>query len=101
MTYYASKFWSGMFSWTKLFKPDSITFHSDRIGIVKSTMLGLKSSEEEITYGQIASVRLAKNIFTSDVVIETTGGATDDLSIEKFKRSVGIDVADKIKEKIK
>jgi|SRR5699024_1165523 len=100
MTYYASRFWSGMLSWTKLFKPDSVELQSDCIKIVKHTMLGLKSSEEEMKYNNIASVRLAKNLFTSDIIIETTGGAISDLSIKKLRKNVGNEVVGKIRSKI-
>ncbi len=99
MKFQASRFWS-MKSWTKLLMPDSIEILDTRIIVTKKKWFGLSSTEEEITYKKIASVRLKKGVFTGTIIIETLGGATEDLSIKNFKKKVAVKIAGILREKI-
>ncbi|MTI95224.1 MAG: hypothetical protein FH749_07005 [Firmicutes bacterium] len=96
-TFRASR-WGGMLSWTKLLMPDSITITDTRVEICKRKLLGLSHTTEEVPFSRIASVRLKSGLFFSDIIIETTGGATADLTVKMMKKRVGRAAADVIRE---
>ena len=100
MLYKASRFWGGMLSWTKVFMPDTIEILEDRIVVTKKKFFGLTSTQEEIKFTKIASVRLAKGFFTGHVIIETSGGASTDLSVRNFKKSVAVEVIEALRKKV-
>lgn len=100
MKYSASRFWGGMFIWTKFFMPDTINLMEDRMTVTKKGFFGLTGTEEELAYTKVASVRLAKGVFTGHVIVETSGGATKDLEVKNFKKKVAHTVVDELRRKI-
>jgi hypothetical protein len=101
MVFKASRFWSGMFSWTKLFMPDTIRLLEDRLIVYKRALLGLWSSEDEIMYNKVASVRLTRGIFTASVVIETHGaGVAGGIKINKFWKKTARTLAEELRKRI-
>ncbi len=98
MEFRASR-WGGLMSWTKLLMPDTIIISDSRLTVVKRSFLGLKNTTEEMNYARIASVRVKNGFFFSDVIIETTGGATSDIYIKTLKKKTAKHAADAIKGK--
>ena len=85
MKYHASR----MFSFprpTKMLIPDRVTLFADRAVVSKWSLLGISSQVKEVLYERISSVRLDTKIFTATVVIETSGGSIDDISIPRLLR---------------
>lgn len=81
MVFQQSRFWSGRWIF-----PEKIELKERSINIHRKRFLGLKSEDESIDYAKIASVRTSKNFFTGRIGIETTGGAKEDLIIDKVKK---------------
>ena len=61
--------------WTKgnFFFPTHIVVNRLRVSRVKSRLFG--SSEESISIGQVASVKISTGMVWSDLVIDSTGGS--------------------------
>jgi len=81
-----SRWTHGLFSWSKLLYPDAVILHDNRVEILKKSLFGLKSTSEQVPYSKVSSVRLRKKILFSDVLVETTGGATADLVITGLRQ---------------
>ncbi len=94
MEFKASRFWGGMFSWTKLIMPDTITVQNDKIVVNKKTYFGLKGTEEEIPLAKVASIRLEKGFFTGHVKVETAGGSVADLKVKNFSKKKAKEAVD-------
>lgn len=61
--------------WTKgnFFFPTRIAVNRLRVSRIKSRLFG--SSEESISIGQVASVKISTGMVWSDIVIDSTGGS--------------------------
>jgi hypothetical protein len=66
---YRSSRWSS----GNLFFPDRLTLASDGLHFRKGALFG--SSEENIAYRAIASLKVDNGIFLSDLTVETSGGS--------------------------
>ena len=79
--------------WTKgnLFFPTRIVVNSLRVSRVKRRLFG--STEESISIGQVASVKISTGIFWSDILIESTGG-TDPITSHGHRKSDAIRIRD-------
>jgi len=67
-------------NFTGLFLPPIIRVHAARITVTKWTLLGLRRHTQEIQVSKVASVRYTKGIFWGGLLVETYGGASEDLS---------------------
>jgi len=99
-TYRVSRWTIGLFSWSKLILPDRINIYKDKIEIIKYRFFGLNSTQEEIKYKRIASVRKKDGMFFSDLIIETSGGAKDDIKISGLPKKQAKEASNLIQDKI-
>ena len=99
MKFRASR-WGGLLSWTKFIMPDTIDVGDARVTVIKRKLFGLSNTEEEMAYTRVASVRVKNGLFFSDIVIETTGGATADISIRTLKKKVAKSCAGEIRDRV-
>lgn len=67
---------------TKVLMPDTLIAGNGYINIKKKKWLGLKDETENIKIEKVASVRLKNGFFWSDIVVETSGGASRDFKIK-------------------
>jgi hypothetical protein len=79
--------------WTKgnLIFPTRIVVNSLRVSRVKRSLFG--STEESISIGQVASVKISTGIFWSDILIESTGG-TDPITSHGHRKGDAIRIRD-------
>jgi hypothetical protein len=79
--------------WTRgnLLFPTHIVVNSLRVSRVKRRWFG--STEESISIGQVASVKISTGIFWSDILIESTGG-TDPISSHGHRKVDAIRIRD-------
>jgi hypothetical protein len=79
--------------WTKgnLLFPTRIVVNSLRVSRVKRRWFG--STEESISIGQVASVKISTGIFWSDILIESTGG-TDPIVSHGHRKGDAIRIRD-------
>lgn len=82
----ASRLQGGMTSLTQLLFPDRIAFVDGRVTVTKRKWLGLGRLEEDIAIARVASVRIDSGILNATVVIETQGGSTENLYVEKIPK---------------
>ena len=64
---------------TALFKPPIVHAAGDRVRLTRWSALGLRIEDDEIPIASIASVRSMKGVFWSTLIIETFGGAVQDI----------------------
>jgi len=64
---------------TAVFKPPIVHAAGDRVRLTRWSALGLRIEDDEIPIARIASVRCTKGLFWSTLVIETFGGAMQDI----------------------
>lgn len=83
----ASRLLTGWKSPTKFLMPDQMELQGDRVKILRRGWLGLKREEEVIAINRIASTRLNVGILKATVILETFGGANDDLRISGVSKS--------------
>jgi hypothetical protein len=67
------RYWSSRWSSGNLFFRDSLVLAEEGIIFRKGAMFG--SSEENINYKAIASLKVSHRLFLADVSVETTGGS--------------------------
>lgn len=79
--------------WTNgnLFFPTRIVVNSLRVTRVKRRMFS--RSEESISIGQVASVKISSGILWSDIVIESTGG-TDPITSHGHRKADALRIRD-------
>jgi hypothetical protein len=79
--------------WTKgnFWFPTRIVVNRLRVSRVKRRWLG--SSEESISIGQVASVKISTGIFWSDILIESTGG-TDPITSHGHRKADALRIRD-------
>jgi hypothetical protein len=66
---------------TALFFPPRMVVSEDEIRITKWTLFGLRTSEQKVGLGRVASVRTHKGVIWAGVIVETFGGSIGDLAI--------------------
>jgi hypothetical protein len=71
--------------------PTRIVVNSLRVSRVKRRLFG--STEESISIGQVASVKISTGIFWSDILIESTGG-TDPITSHGHRKADAIRIRD-------
>lgn len=77
--------------------PDTISFENGRIRITTRKWLGLSKDEYEAPATRVSSVRLTSGIFNSTLVVETFGGAQEDLVIDYLPKAKARHIADAIR----
>ena len=65
---------------TALFIPPHIKIHNGRVNVTKWSFFGLRVHHQEIQVTRVASVRYTKGVFWGGLLIETFGGAAEDLA---------------------
>ena len=82
---------------TGLFLPPIITVRGGIITVTKWTILGLRRHQQEINVDRVASVRYTKGIFWGALLIETFGGASEDLTQRGLQQVDALEMADQLK----
>ena len=82
---------------TSLFLPPVISVSEGRIRVTKWTFLGLRIHHQEIQVTRVASVRYTKGIIWDGILIETFGGAAEDLSEKGLQQVDARTMADQLK----
>lgn len=77
----ASRILSGWKSPTKFWMPDQMELMEDSVKVLQREWMGLKREEEVIAIERIASTRLQFGLIKATVILETFGGAKDDIRI--------------------
>jgi hypothetical protein len=79
--------------WTKgnLWFPTRIVVNPLRVSRVKRRLFG--SSEESISIGQVASVKISTGLIWSDILIESTGG-TDPITSHGHRKADALRIRD-------
>jgi hypothetical protein len=67
-------------NFTGLFLPPIIKVRAGRITVTKWSLLGLRQHSQEIQVSRVASVRYTKGVFWGGILVETFGGASEDLN---------------------
>ncbi len=83
---------------TALFHPPRLEIESGRIRMTRWGLLGLRTYQQEIRIDRVASVKYTEGIIWGGIMIETFGGATEDISQNGFEQDEAKEVADKLKE---
>ena len=82
---------------TGLFLPPIITVRGGVITVTKWTILGLRRHQQEINVDRVASVRYTRGIFWGALLVETFGGASEDLTQRGLRQMDALEMADKLK----
>lgn len=69
---------------TALLHPPRVEIAADRVRIFRWSFFGLRVSQHEIQFDRIASVQYTKGIFWGGLLVETYGGASDDVEQPGF-----------------
>ena len=88
---------AGMTAWTKLLIPDTMVVTDKDITVTKRKFLGLSNSEENVSLDRIASVRVLNGVLFSGLVLETVGGAVNDIHIGGLPKGVARQTAEHIR----
>lgn len=91
---------TGLLSWTKFIMPDTMKIEDGEVSTSKKTWFGAKSSNNKIRSSQVASVRNENGFFWSKIIIETTGGATKDMTINWVPKKKTKEAVELIQEMI-
>ena len=84
-------------NFTGLFFPPIIRAHAGRITVTKWSLLGLRRHNQEVQVSKIASVRYTKGVFWGGLLIETFGGASEDLSEKGLRQGEARMMAEQLK----
>ena len=82
---------------TGLFLPPIISVSDGRIRVTKWTLLGLRRHQQEIQVSRVASVRYTKGVFWGGLLVETFGGASEDLSEKGLRQADAKNMSDQLK----
>ncbi len=82
---------------TSLFLPPIISVSEGRIRVTKWTFLGLRIHQQEIQVSRVASVRYTKGVIWGGILIETFGGAAEDLSEKGLQQEDARTMANQLK----
>lgn len=83
-------------SLTGLFLPPTIRIHDEHIIMKRWTLLGARCHEVEIQIRRVASVRYTKGVIWAELLIETFGGASEDLVAKGFHQDEARTFAEKL-----
>jgi len=86
---------------TGLFFPPVIKVSNGRINVKKWSFLGLRTHHQEIQVTRVASVRYTKGIIWGGLLIETFGGAAEDLTEKGLKQEDAKLMAEQLKSCLK
>ena len=82
---------------TGVFLPPIIRVHGGRITVTKWSLLGLRRHVQEIQVSRVASVRYTKGVFWGGLLVETFGGAAEDLSEKGLRQEDAKSMTDQLK----
>ncbi|NQT12914.1 MAG: hypothetical protein HQ582_09195 [Planctomycetes bacterium] len=82
---------------TGLFFPPIISVSQGRIRVQRWSFLGLRTHDQEIQVSRVASVRYTKGIIWGGLLVETFGGASDDLSEKGLHQDDARNMANQLK----
>ncbi len=82
---------------TYFFHPPVIRVSEGRIRVTTWTFLGLRVSHQEIQVTRVASVRYTKGIIWGGLLIETFGGASEDMAQLGLPQEPAREMAEKLK----
>lgn len=82
---------------TGVFFPPIIKVSNGRVSVKKWSFLGLRTHHQEIQVTRVASVRYTKGILWGGLLIETFGGAAEDLSEKGLEQEDAKLMADQLK----
>jgi len=82
---------------TGLLFPPIISVSEGRIRVTKWGFLGLRTHHQEIQVSRVASVRYTKGIIWGGLLVETFGGATEDLAERGLRQEDARDMAERLK----
>lgn len=83
---------------TKVLFPDKIEVQGDRALITKKRWLGLITDDESIVIERLASVRVKRGLISAKIIIETMGGAKQDIIIERLWRNTAKKIAKALRD---
>ncbi|WDE96841.1 zinc ribbon domain-containing protein [Lentisphaera profundi] len=86
---------------TALFFPPIIKVSNGRINVTKWSFLGLRTHHQEIQVTRVASVRYTKGIIWGGLLVETFGGAAEDLSEKGLRQEDAKLMAEQLKSCLK
>lgn len=82
---------------TALFHPPQLEVAGGRVRATRWSLFGLRVDTQEIRFDRIASVKYTKGIFWGGLLIETFGGATEDLNLKGFDQDAAFQMAEELK----
>jgi len=88
-------------SLTGFFFPPIIKVSKGRVNVKKWSFLGLRTHHQEIQVTRVASVRYTKGIIWGGLLIETFGGASEDLTENGLRQEDAKMMADQLKTCLK
>jgi hypothetical protein len=89
--------WLGGGNFTGLFFPPVIAVSGGRIRVTRWTLLGLRTHHQEIQVSRVASVRYTKGVFWGGLLVETFGGAAEDISEKGLRQEDARYMAEQLK----
>jgi len=82
---------------TGFFFPPVISVTDGRIKITKWSFFGLRTDHQEIQVSRVASVRYTKGVIWGGLLIETFGGAAEDLAQRGLRQEDARTMAEQLK----
>ena len=82
---------------TGLLFPPIISVSRGRVRVTKWSFLGLRTHHQEIQVNRVASVRYTKGIIWGGLLVETFGGASEDLAEKGLRQEDARNMADQLK----
>ena len=82
---------------TGLLFPPIISVSQGRVRVTRWSFLGLRTHHQEIQVSRVASVRYTKGIIWGGLLIETFGGASEDLSEKGLRQEDARNMANQLK----
>ena len=83
---------------TALLHPPELEVSEGRVRAQRWSFLGLRVDRQEIRIDRIASVKYTKGVFWGGLLIETFGGATEDLDFKGFDQDSARKMAEQLQE---
>lgn len=97
MTYKSSRLLAGL-RLTKALFPDKIEVIGGQALITKKRWLGLITDDESIVIERLASVTVKRSLISAKIIIETMGGAKQDIVIERLWRGTAKKIAKALRD---
>ncbi|MBI1371718.1 MAG: hypothetical protein GC159_03015 [Phycisphaera sp.] len=82
---------------TSLFMPPIIRVGEGRIEVLRWSFFGLRRDHQEIQVDRVASVRYTKGIIWGGLLIETFGGASEDITERGLRQHEAHELAEQLK----